>query len=93
MTRVEYGVLLAAIGSSMFYSFMRVFRGSKLRYPKAYESFDKNDFLIANLGELEILTTITSPAYVGFGIYDWKPGGLLITIQIVALVQALIPFL
>ena len=93
MTRIEYSVYLAAIVSSFIYTFVRVFKGQKLRYPKAYESYDKDDFIIANLGELEILTTIISPAVVGFGIYDLSPGSLLTIIQIVVAVQALIPFL
>ena len=84
MTRIEYGVYLAAIVASFIYTFNRVFRGSKLRYPKAYESYDKDDFIIANLGELEMLTTIISPAIAGFAIYDFSPGPLLTVIQIVS---------
>ena len=90
--RIEYGAYLAAIVAGGLYTFIRVFKGSKLRYPKAYESFDKNDFIIANLGELEMLCTIMSPFFAGFMIYDFSPGALLRVIQILTIFQALIPF-
>ena len=90
--RLEYGAYLSAIGAGILYTYIRVFKGSKLRYPKMYESFDKNDFIIANLGQLETLCTIISPVLAGFSIYDFSPPALLKIIQIVAALQALIPF-
>ena len=86
LTRLEYGVYLAAIASSVVYVILRLFVGQRLRYPKVYDSFDKNDFIIANLGELEMIATIISPALCGFALYDWSTGVMLPIIQVVACV-------
>ena len=69
--------------------------GPKLTYPKAYNSFDKSDFIICNLGELEMLSTIISPALIGFGIQGWPSSGSMYipAIQLIVALQATLPFI
>ena len=59
---VELAVLASSIISSVIFLALRAIFGPKLGYPELFQESSDYDILQSNLGKLEMLTTIMSPA-------------------------------
>ena len=95
---LQGAVMFSSYFACIFYTGLRVPIGQNMKYPSAFESGRQGDFIVENLGELEMLTTILSPAFSGFFIAAWTNNfterdlNLTPIIAFVALVQAVFPF-
>ena len=65
---MELAIMLSIIFACIIYSVIRILIGRKLTYPKAYASNKNADFILENLGEIEMFCTILSPALSGIGL-------------------------
>ena len=61
---LEVVVLISGMISSALYITLKYLMGRKMVYPKIYASDSRADFILQNLGELELLSTILSPAII-----------------------------
>lgn len=103
MMGLELTFLLSVIVSCSFYTMIRIILGRKTTYPTVYASESSTDFILQNLGELEMFLTISSPAIMGYFLaallstYDSdevnERFGLVIIISVVVTVQSLLPFI
>lgn len=103
MMGLELTFLLSVIVSCSIYSVIRILLGRKTTYPTVYASERSTDFILQNLGELEMFLTISSPAIMGYFLaallstYQWDDVndrfGLVISISAVVTVQSLLPFI
>ena len=93
LTYLEILIYISVICSCTIYTLIRMCAQSKIEYPRAYASPHKHDFLLENLGTLEMIVTATSPGFAAFAVRDDPSGGFVLAIQIVVAIQALLPFL
>ena len=67
MMILELAIMGTVTFAFIIYTTMRVLIGDKMTYPRVYASNNKGtDFLLMNLGELEMICSILSPAVSGF---------------------------
>ena len=72
MMILELALMCAVTVSFIIFTTFRVLIGDRMTYPRVYASKNKGtDFLLMNLGELEMICSIFSPAAAGFFIYGY----------------------
>ena len=106
MMILELALMGAVTVSFIIFTSMRVLIGDTMTYPRVYASNNKGtDFLLMNLGELEMICSIFSPAAAGFLLYAfWIDVGypfsegvdstlsMIHAISVFVTLQALLPF-
>ena len=88
-------VLLNNILSTVLYTLIRGgILGGKAHYPAVYHSEKEGDFIVENLGQLELFCTISSPGLVCIAtLATYRTDILLMrSIALLVTIQALLPF-
>ena len=103
MVVLELTFLISVMLSCSLYTMIRILLGRKTTYPTVYASERRADFILQNLGELEMFLTISSPAVMGYfyavllSTYesDVVNGrfSIIMVISVVVTVQTLLPFI
>ena len=66
MMGLELTFLISVLLSCALYTMIRIIVGRNTTYPTVYASKRRTDFILQNLGELEMFLTISSPAIMGY---------------------------